>query len=196
LYSAFRQTCPFQRITAEFIDLISRINWADCIGPIRGLTVQIMQNSGYALASFGNEPDSGGLTPVQLWAKPFGFGSAGFHLLHIAGSTVRLMSYLQGRELTREQFAALAAEEKAAEEKTEGIAAAELLARMDRVFAAAEAAVRAIDPAILCEPRWVGRKRLPTTVAGLLTHIAEHIQRHIGQAISAAKLVNAMGPQS
>jgi hypothetical protein len=29
---------------------------------------------------------------------------------------------------------------------------------------------------------------LPTTVAGLLTHIAEHTQRHVGQAISAAKL--------
>jgi uncharacterized damage-inducible protein DinB len=112
-------------------------------------------------------------------------------VLHIAGSTDRLMSYLQGKELTREQFAALAAEEK-----TAGLAAAELMARMDRVFAAAEAAVRAIDPATLSEPRWVGKKRLPTTIAGLLTHIAEHIQRHIGQAISAAKLATAMEPQS
>jgi hypothetical protein len=33
----------------------------------------------------------------------------------------------------------------------------------------------------------VGRKRLPTTVIGLLTHIAEHTQRHVGQAIGAAK---------
>ncbi|HLI83170.1 MAG TPA: DinB family protein [Bryobacteraceae bacterium] len=134
---------------------------------------------------------AGSLTPAQLWAKPYGFGSAGFHLLHIANSTDRLMSYLQGRELTREQFAALAAEEKTAD-----LTAADLLAGMDRVFAEAETTVRALDPANLSEPRWVGRKRLPTTVAGLLTHIAEHIQRHIGQAISAAKLARAMESQS
>ena len=67
-----------------------------------------------------------------------------------------------------------------------------LLAEMERAFASAEAVVRSIDPARLPEPRWVGTKRLPTTVAGLLTHIAEHTQRHIGQAISAAKLSKAM----
>jgi uncharacterized damage-inducible protein DinB len=134
---------------------------------------------------------TGSLTTAQLWAKPYGFGSTGFHLLHIAGSTDRLVSYLEGRALTREQFAALAAEEK-----TEGLAAAELLAEMDRVFQAAEKVVRAIDPVTLSEPRWVGRKRMPTTVAGLLTHIAEHIQRHVGQTISAAKLAQAMSAQS
>jgi len=32
-----------------------------------------------------------------------------------------------------------------------------------------------------------------TTVAGLLTHIAEHTQRHVGQAISAAKLSRVEG---
>jgi hypothetical protein len=32
---------------------------------------------------------------------------------------------------------------------------------------------------------------LPTTVIGLLTHIAEHTHRHVGEAISAAKLVKA-----
>jgi uncharacterized damage-inducible protein DinB len=141
---------------------------------------------------------AGSLSLAQLWAEPYGFGSVGFHLLHIAGSTDRLMSYLEGRALTREQLAALAAEEKSAEEGAEGLSATELLAGMDHVFAAAEAVVRAIDPATLSEARWVGRKRLPTTVAGLLTHIAEHIQRHVGQAISAAKLAQVMrdGSQS
>jgi len=42
----------------------------------------------------------------------------------------------------------------------------------------------------------VGRMRLPTTVIGLLVHIAEHTQRHVGQAISAAKLVRAWGEAS
>ncbi|SPE40016.1 conserved hypothetical protein [Candidatus Sulfopaludibacter sp. SbA3] len=34
----------------------------------------------------------------------------------------------------------------------------------------------------------MGRKRLPTTVIGLLTHIAKHTQRHVGQAIVTARL--------
>lgn len=32
-------------------------------------------------------------------------------------------------------------------------------------------------------------KKLPTTVIGLLVHIAEHAQRHVGQAVITAKLV-------
>lgn len=31
----------------------------------------------------------------------------------------------------------------------------------------------------------MGAQRLPTTVLELLTHIAEHTHRHVGQAISA-----------
>ena len=55
------------------------------------------------------------------------------------------------------------------------------------------APLRAIDPATLAEPRAVGRKQLPTTVIGLVIHIAEHTQRHVGQAIAAAKLASAIG---
>ena len=56
----------------------------------------------------------------------------------------------------------------------------------------AECAIRTIDPAMIVEPRTVGRKHMPATVIGLLTHIAEHTQRHVGQAISAAKLIRVM----
>ncbi len=128
-----------------------------------------------------------GLTTAQLWATPFGFGSAGFHILHIAGSTGRLMQYLQGRELSPAHFEALAAESTAS-----GIPAADLLAALDRAFRDAEAIVRTLDPATLADRREVGRRHLPTTVIGLLTHIAEHTQRHVGQAISAAKLARAL----
>jgi uncharacterized damage-inducible protein DinB len=124
-----------------------------------------------------------GLTAERIWATPHGFGSVGFHIRHIAGSTDRLITYLEGRELTPEQMSFVRGEEQPCTEGRE-----ELLAQMEAVFQRAEATVRALDPATLAEPRWVGRKRLPTTVIGLLTHIAEHIQRHIGQAISAAKL--------
>jgi uncharacterized damage-inducible protein DinB len=110
----------------------------------------------------------------------------GFHLRHIAGSTGRLMTYLQGSALNPEQLASLEVEHVPA-----GAGRTELLALLDEAFRDAETVVRAIDPATLAEPRTVGRKHLPTTVIGLLVHIAEHTQRHVGQAISAAKRVRA-----
>jgi uncharacterized damage-inducible protein DinB len=123
-----------------------------------------------------------GLTTEQIWASPHGFGSVGFHLRHIAGSTDRLMTYVSGGQLDGAQMAALNAE------KEPGATREELLAGIDQAFESAEAIVRSLDPARLTEPRGVGRKQLPTTVVGLLVHIAEHTQRHVGQAISAAKL--------
>ncbi len=76
----------------------------------------------------------------------------------------------------------------AAEHQPAGDGRDQLLARVDRAFRDAEAVVRAIDQAMLGEPRTVGRKQLPTTVIGLLTHIAEHTGRHVGRTIGAAKL--------
>jgi uncharacterized damage-inducible protein DinB len=141
-------------------------------------------------ASEDLERHAGRLTPVQIWGRPFGLGSVGFHIRHIAGSTDRLMTYLQGGQLTTEQMASLAAEEQPGQQS-----AAQLLAEMDRVFEAAEGVVRSLDPAQLTEPRWVGRKRLPTTVIGLLTHIAEHTMRHVGQAVNAAKLAEKLAAE-
>jgi len=123
-----------------------------------------------------------GLNSAQIWATPYGFGSVGFHIRHIGGSTDRLMTYLTGRQLSESQLATLRAETEP------GASREELLAELDLHFENAEAVVRALDPATLAQSRGVGRKLLPTTVIGLLTHIAEHTQRHAGQAISAAKL--------
>jgi len=122
------------------------------------------------------------LTTDQIWLTPHGFGSVGFHLRHIAGSVDRLTTYLRKRQLDETQLAALAAEHHP------GASREELLAVLDTTFHNAEKVLRGIDPATLAERREVGRKRLPSTVIGLLTHIAEHTQRHVGQAISAAKL--------
>ena len=126
-----------------------------------------------------------GLTTEQIWATPHGFGSVGFHLRHIAGSTDRLMTYVNGGQLSSAQMTALKTE------KEPGATRETLLDGVDPAFESAEAIARALDPARLAEPRGVGRKQLPTTVIGLLVHIAEHTQRHVGQVISAAKLVKA-----
>ena len=128
-----------------------------------------------------------GLTIEQIWATPHGLGSLGFHIRHIAGSSARLITYLEGNQLSEHQLAELRTEPEP------GASIQNLLAGMERSFEHAEAVVRALNPADLAAPREVGRKRLPTTVIGLLTHIAEHTQRHVGQAISAAKLARITG---
>ena len=93
------------------------------------------------------------------------------------------MSYLQGKPLNEVQLATLRGEHEPA-----GADLDELLALVDTAFNDAETVVRALDAAKLREARGVGRQQLPTTVIGLLVHISEHTQRHVGQAISAAKL--------
>lgn len=122
-----------------------------------------------------------GLTQAQLWAAPHDFGSVGFHVRHITGSVDRLLTYLQGGQLTAAQLAFLQSEKAAG--ATRGMLLDELHAGFDK----ARGIVTALDVVTLGDPREVGRKRLPTTVIGLLVHIAEHTQRHVGQAISAAK---------
>jgi hypothetical protein len=147
------------------------------LGPLVAPILYAFQQAREDLARFTE-----GLTTEQIWARPHGFGPVGFHLRHIAGSVDRLMTYLEGRALDEAQMAALQAEMEPDATRDE------LLAVVDAAFAKAEGVVRGIDPKALAEPRGVGRKQLPTTVIGLLTHIAEHTQRHVGEAIVTAKL--------
>lgn len=125
------------------------------------------------------------LNREQLWAKPEGMTSVGFHAKHLAGSTERLSTYLEGGQLSPEQFVALKAEGTGEE------SAGELMAAVHAALARYEELVRALSPAHFADVREIGRKRLQTTVISLAIHIAEHGQRHVGQAISAAKLVQA-----
>ena len=131
-----------------------------------------------------------GLTVEQIWARPLGLAPVGFQLRHIAGSVDRLVTYLMGQPLEEAQMAALRKEMEPGESREK------LLDGMSRALAAAEERIRSINPDSLAEPRVVGRLRLPTTVVGLLVHVAEHTQRHVGQAISAAKLVRAWGDRA
>ena len=153
-------------------------------GPIEGvhpLLAPVLYS--FQMAREDLEKYTADLPPERLWATPHSLASVGFHILHIAGSTNRLVTYLQGRELSAAQLQAMVAEGSPG-----ALSRDQLLAALNHAFRDAEAVIRAIDPATLADARTVGRKRLPTTVTGLLTHIAEHTQRHVGQAISAAKL--------
>src|SRR5689334_5992234 len=50
------------------------------------------------------------LPTEQLWARPGGAASVGFHVRHAAGSLDRLLTYARGEGLSKEQREVLAAE--------------------------------------------------------------------------------------
>jgi uncharacterized damage-inducible protein DinB len=127
----------------------------------------------------------GGLTDEELNARPGGIASIAFHLRHISRSLDRLLTYAEGDQLSGGQIAALETE------LDPGATRAELLAELESALARSAARIRAIDLNRLAEARKVGKKALPTTVAGLLVHVADHTQRHVGQAVTTAKIVKA-----
>jgi len=130
----------------------------------------------------------GGLTDSELNARPGGIAPVAFHLRHIARSIDRLLTYAEGHQLSGEQMAALKTESHP------GAAHDELFAEIESALARSAARIRAIDANRLDEARKVGKKALPTTVGGLLVHVADHTQRHVGQAITTAKIVSAGAP--
>jgi uncharacterized damage-inducible protein DinB len=123
-----------------------------------------------------------GLTTEDVWRRTGSLPSLGFHLRHIAHSVDRLVTYLCGDQLSDAQIATLK------QEAEPGATLTELLADVDANLSDAERRIRSIGPGMLNEPRTIGKKRLPSTVLGLLVHVAEHTQRHLGQAITTAKL--------
>ena len=125
----------------------------------------------------------GGLTQVELHARPFGLAPVAFHLRHIASSVDRLLAYAEGRALSAEQLVALKSELGSISSKEE------VMSELKRALVDAESRIRAFDTTRMDDVRNVGRKQLPTTVAGLLIHVADHSQRHLGQAITTAKVV-------
>lgn len=127
----------------------------------------------------------GGLTDEELNARPSGLPPVAFHLRHIARSIDRLLTYAEGRALDERQMIGL---------KTEldgGATRATVFSEFAAGLTSALARVKVIDPAQFEERRGVGKRQLPTTVGGLLVHVADHTQRHAGQAITTAKLVVA-----
>jgi len=119
----------------------------------------------------------------QLWSAMAGKHSLGYHLKHIAGSVDRLTTYLAGRQLSLAQLEFLQAEHNS----DSGLS--DLLALIHKQLHASEQLLIQVSPESLYAPRVVGRSHLPTTVLGLIVHVCEHTQRHLGQAILIAKLL-------
>jgi len=126
------------------------------------------------------------VTLEQIAARPGGAASIGYHVRHAAGSIDRLLTYARGETLSSAQMASLAAE------KTEDISAdagVRLLALYEATIERALEQIRNTREATLLEKRTVGRARLPSTVIGLLFHVAEHTQRHAGQLATTVRVV-------
>jgi len=125
-------------------------------------------------ASINDFPDA------LLWTRPGGVASVGFHLQHLVGILDRLFTYARGETLTLSQLEYL---------KREGSptipaeSARDMAAAFHRQVELSVNQLRTINEAILTQPRFVGRRALPSTVLGLLFHAAEHTQRHVGQLL-------------
>jgi uncharacterized damage-inducible protein DinB len=123
------------------------------------------------------------LSDQMLNDRPGEIAPLAFHLRHIARSLDRLLTYAEGEALDEAQLLLLKSELAPR-------------ARHDDLFAELEVALERsagrvrtlaqLDPET---PRKVGKKQLTSSVGGLLVHIAEHTQRHTGQAITTAKFL-------
>lgn len=156
-------------------------------GPVEGIDPWMMP---VAHALLGAREDmegaAAGLSTDELWATPGGAASVGFHVRHAGGSLYRLFTYARGEQLSEVQLRTLRLEKEPGDPPVE---AETLLRGFGEAVDRALAQLRATDPGTLLEPRGVGRLELPSTVLGLLFHAAEHTQRHVGQAVSTAKIV-------
>ncbi|MFY9730296.1 MAG: DinB family protein [Candidatus Acidiferrales bacterium] len=127
----------------------------------------------------------GRLSDAELNARPANLAPVAFHIRHISRSIDRLLTYAEGNELGEAQMDALRGE------LDPGAGRDELFAELESALAQGASRVRAFRPKQLEDSRAAGKKRLPTTAGGLLIHIAEHTQRHVGQAITTAKIIAA-----
>ena len=124
--------------------------------------------------------------PEHVWQRPGGAASIGFHVRHTGGALDRLLTYARGEGLSDAQRAF------AQTEGNPGEPAAtmdSLVAEVGRTIDRALEQLRATSSSSLLDDRKVGRAGLPSNVLGLLFHAAEHSTRHVGQAITTARIL-------
>jgi uncharacterized damage-inducible protein DinB len=151
----------------------------DLLQPVAHALLQVKEESRRRLENFPER---------LLWTRPAGLASVGFHVQHMAGVVDRLFTYARGASLTPDQLQALARE---GQQPAPDGGLAQLLSAFDAQVDRAVEQLRATSPNALTDRRAVGRKQLPSTVMGLLFHAAEHVQRHSGQLLVTAKMVES-----
>ena len=158
-------------------------------GPIDGIDPMLMPVA-HALVQARDELERivSQVPADQVWLRPGGAASIGFHVRHLGAALDRLFTYARGERLSEAQKAAFRAEAEPGEPPA---------SLVDLVNGATAQIDRALDqlrrtaPEQLLEYRGVGRAQLPSNVLGLLFHAAEHSTRHTGQLITTAKILAA-----
>lgn len=152
-------------------------------GPLPGIPA-LLQPVAHALLQAREELEAvmQDFPAENLWTRPGGVASVGFHLQHLSGVLDRLFTYARGESLSDAQLEFLSSEGKPAGSVKDLVLAFRL--QVDRSIEA----LRLTDEHALTEFRTVGRGRLPSTVLGLLVHAAEHVQRHIGQLLVTVRI--------
>lgn len=156
-------------------------------GPIEGID-PLLQPAAHAFVQAREDLDSAtvGVWSETLWMRPNGAASLGYHIRHLAGSLDRLLTYARGAQLDERQLAFLKREAEPGSPPDE---LPTLVVQARKTIDRALEQLRATRREELLEPRAVGRQGLPSNVLGLLFHAAEHTTRHVGQAITTAKIV-------
>lgn len=160
-------------------------------GPLP-LIPALLQPVAHALLQSKNEINElmNGFDESLLWKRPGDVASAGFHLQHIPGVQDRLFTYARNEMLNERQFAYLQNEGK----ENGALTLIALLENLNRQTEKSIVQLRTTDENTLTEKREVGRKKLPSSVLGLLFHSAEHTMRHTGQLIVTVKILTAFKP--
>lgn len=121
---------------------------------------------------------------AHVWQTPGGAASIGFHVRHMGGALDRLFTYARGEQLSEAQ------KQFARSETEPGAPLIEVVAEAHRAIDSALAQLRTTSADTLLTARGVGRAQLPSTTLGLLMHAAEHCTRHVGQAVTTAKVLS------
>jgi uncharacterized damage-inducible protein DinB len=121
----------------------------------------------------------------RIHARPLGLPSVAFQIRHIARSLDRFCTYGEGSALTADQLDALADELNGPGTRQS------IFDEFEESLASTKRRLEGIVRQPQDTPIAIGRKKLPTSLGGLLVHAAEHTQRHVGQAITTAKVIRA-----
>jgi hypothetical protein len=147
--------------------------------PVAHALLQAVEEAERYMADFPSE---------LLWKNPADVATPGFHVLHMCGVIDRLFTYARGEVLSSEQLKYLSAEKEIPAEK---VLPADLVRVFRRHVENAIEQLKNTPEASLTDGRVLGRKQIPTTVAGLLFHSAEHCMRHIGQLLVTTRILKA-----
>jgi len=156
-------------------------------GSVEGVP-PILQPAAHALLQALEDVETvvGDLRPDELWRKPGGAASPGFHLKHIAGATDRLFTYARGESLNELQQTWRTAESN---DGPSILSPTDLAGQVRATIESALDQLRSTPADTLLIPRTIGRAQLPTTVLGCLFHAAEHAARHAGQLVTTKKAI-------